>query len=124
MLNSGAVIAWERGDAAVRGWLTVAREQQAHVTIPAVVVAETVRGTRGDANVNRCIKAVGHVSSIDEVVGRRAGALLGQTGGNETADALVVAEAAREGHCVVLTGDLDDLGRFASFAPTVEIARV
>jgi len=88
------------------------------------VVAETVRGTRGDANVNRCIKAVGHVSSIDEAIGRSAGALLGQTGGSETADALVVAEASREGRCVVLTGDLEDFRRLAAFAPTVEIVRI
>jgi len=57
--------------------VAAAREAGVEMSIPSVVVAETVRGSARDAKVNRVIKAVGEVTALDEDTGRVAGALLG-----------------------------------------------
>lgn len=113
-LDSGAVIALCRRDDRARATLAAAWEVGADVSIPAVVVAETTRGSGPrDAPVNRVIGAVGEVGVTDEATGRVAGALLGAAGSDGTIDALVVADAIERGGGVILTGDPDDLGRLA-----------
>jgi predicted nucleic acid-binding protein len=94
--------------------LAAAREAQVHVSIPSVVVAETVRGAAADAPVNRVLKAVREVDAADEAIGRTAGRLLGDAGSSETVDAVVVATAVEAGGAVVLTGDPDDLAALAN----------
>jgi len=84
------------------------------VSIPSVVVAETIRDTARDAPVNRVINAVGQVDPVDEGTGRIAGALLGATRATATIDALVVATAVAAGGAVILTGDPDDLRRLTA----------
>ena len=92
ILDSGAVIAWARGDARARAILTRALEVGLDVRIPVAVLAETLRGGPRDAPVHRVRNAV-DVFPTDEQTARLAGALLGRTGGNNTVDALVAAEA-------------------------------
>lgn len=120
-LDAGAVIALSRSDVRARAALAAAREAGADVSIPAVVVAETIRGTAVDAPVNRIIKAVGEVSETDERVGRTAGRLLGEAGSDSTIDAIVVASAVETGGAVILTGDPDDLRKLAGQRPGVVI---
>lgn len=119
ILDSGAVIALSRSDTRARAALAAALEADAEVSIPAVVVAETVRGVAADAPVNRIVKAVGEVDLVDEPVGRVAGRLLGDAGSSSTVDAIVVATAIEAGGAVVLTGDPDDLGALATEHPEV-----
>ena len=119
ILDSGAVIALARQDARARAALTAAWEVGAEVIIPAVVVAETVRGTARDAPVNLILKAVGNVAGATEGTARTAGSLLGRARSTATIDALVVAEAAVRGGGVVLTGDAEDLGVLANAHPEV-----
>lgn len=120
ILDSGAVIALSRGDARARAFLHRAVTMGAEVSIPAVVIAETVRGKARDATVNRVIGAVDSVVPLDEPIGRAAGALLGASGMNQAIDAAVVAiAAAGGGH--ILTSDSDDLSRLASYAKGVWI---
>ncbi|CAN5720159.1 hypothetical protein BH20ACT2_BH20ACT2_19950 [soil metagenome] len=109
ILDAGAVIALSRSDVRARAALTAAVEVGAEVSIPAVVVAETIRGAATDAPVNRVLKAVGQVDAADEAVGRTAGRLLGEAGSTATIDAIVVATAVEAGGAVVLTGDPGDL---------------
>lgn len=109
ILDSGAVIALARNDDRARAVLRSAHERQVPVSIPAVVVAETVRGVASDARTNRVVAAVGEVIPVDEAVGRAAGALLGTTASAATIDALVVACAISVGGGVVLTSDPSDL---------------
>jgi predicted nucleic acid-binding protein len=122
ILDSGALIALSRNDGRARAALAAAWEAGIEVSIPAVVVAETVRGSAKDAAVNRVIKAVGEVTIIDERAARSAGALLGATRSNSTVDAMVVASAVELGGGVVLTGDPDDLGPLAAEHPQVVIS--
>ena len=121
ILDSGAVIALSRNDLRARATLAAAMEAGVEVSIPSVVIAETVRGSAKDAGVDRVIKAVGEVSSADERTGRGAGALLGAAGSTSTVDALVVASAIELGGGGVLTGDPDDLEPLASGHPEVVI---
>jgi predicted nucleic acid-binding protein len=114
ILDSGGVIALAREDHRARAALTAAWEVGADVIVPAVVVAETVRGTARDAPVNRILNAVGNVASATEDTARVAGALLARARSAATIDALVVAEAVQGGGGVVLTGDADDLGALSS----------
>jgi predicted nucleic acid-binding protein len=114
ILDSGAVIALSRNDGRARSALAAAYEVGASVSIPSVVVAETVRGAARDASVNRVINAVGQVVTVDEATGRIAGALLGATKSTSTIDAIVVSTAIAAGGAVVLTGDPDDLRLLAA----------
>lgn len=121
ILDSGVVIALSRNDARARAALAAAYEVGARVSIPSVVIAETVRGTSKDAPVNRVINAVGEVISADEEIARVAGGLLGATKSRSTIDAMVVATAIGLGPAVILTGDPDDLGRLAAAHPELVI---
>jgi predicted nucleic acid-binding protein len=114
ILDAGAVFALSRADVRARATLAAAVEARAEVSIPAVVVAETVRGAAADAPVNRVLKAVGEVDVVGETIGRTAGCLLGEAGSNATVDAVVVATAVEAGAAVVLTGDPDDLRALAA----------
>jgi predicted nucleic acid-binding protein len=121
ILDAGAVIGLSRADARARAALAAALEAGADVSVPAVVVAETVRGGPADAPVNRVLKAVGEVDVADEPVGRTAGRVLGSAGSAATVDAVVVATAIEAGGAVVLTGDAGDLGFLAADEPQVII---
>jgi predicted nucleic acid-binding protein len=113
ILDAGAVIALSRTDLRARAALAAAVEAGAEVSVPSVVVAETVRGVAADAPVNRVLKAIGEVDAANEAIGRTAGRLLGEAGSSATVDAVVVATAVEAGGAVVLTGDPDDLGSLA-----------
>jgi len=122
ILDAGAVIALSRSDVRARAALAAAVETGADVSIPAVVVAETVQGTASDAPVNRVLKAVGEIDDADERIGRAAGRLLGHARSNSTIDAMVVATAIEAGGAVILTGDPDDLDSLAADHHEVVIA--
>ncbi len=113
ILDAGAVIGLSRADVRARAALAAALEAHAEVSVPAVVVAETVRGGPADGPVNRVLKAVGGIDVADEAIGRTAGRLLGSVGSAATIDAVVVATAMEAGGAVILTGDAGDLGPLA-----------
>ena len=119
ILDSGAVISWSRGEARPRALLVRALELGMDIRIPVPVLAETLRGGPRDAPIHRVRNSVG-VFSADEQVGRLAGALLGQTGGTNTVDALVAAEAVTA-RADVLTGDADDLRALLADHPEVHV---
>ncbi len=125
ILDSGAVLALAAHDRRARAVLERAWELAVPVIVPAVVLAEVVRGSGPrDAGVNRVVKAVGRVSEATEAHGRKAGALLARAGVNLTIDALVVAEAVLGGPAHVATSDPDDLGLLAAGRPGVRILAV
>ena len=108
ILDSGAVIGWSRGDPRTRAVLRQALAHHLELRVPVVVLAETLRGGPRDAPVHRVLKAVG-TTATTSAVGRDAGRLLGRTGGSNTADALVAAEALAVPGSTVVTSDPDDL---------------
>lgn len=121
ILDSGAVIALAHGELRARAFLARALELGALVEVPAVVVAETIRGGPRDAPVNRVLKAVGQIAETREQNGRTAGGLLAAASSSSTIDALVVAHAVDSGGARILTGDREDLIRLAASHPEVSI---
>ena len=87
--------------------------------IPTAVLAETLRGGPRDAPIHRVRDAV-DVFPTDEQTARLAGALLGRTGGRNTVDALVAAEAVTVA-ADLLTSDPDDLRALLVDHPSVAI---
>ncbi len=120
ILDSGAVIGWSRGDARTRAVLRQALERHLELRVPVVVLAETLRGGPRDAPVNRVLKAVG-TAPTTPATGRDAGQLLGRTGGSNTADALIAAEALAIPGSTILTSDPDDLRALLSDQSSVEV---
>jgi predicted nucleic acid-binding protein len=123
ILDSGAIIAWSRGDVRVRATVHRAVEFGLDLRVPVIVLAETLRGSVRDAPVNRVLKSVDVLTTV-EAVGRVAGRLLGRTGGENTADALVAAEAVEAGATTMLTTDPDDLSTLLADQPEITVRRV
>ena len=125
ILDSGAVIAMARGKSRVWDEFTAWNRRCDVVIVPAVVVAEVIRGGPADAIVNRFLKTVDKIAAVSERTARRAGALLGAAGSSDTVDALVVAEATvGGGGAVVMTGDPRDLRELADGLGNVHVVIV
>jgi predicted nucleic acid-binding protein len=123
ILDSGAVIAWQRQRRSVVRYLTQAMATSAPVVVPAVVLAECARGGPHDAPIHRLL-ASAHVAAVGARIAFAAGVLLAETGMSATVDALVAAEALRGGPCVVLTSDPADLEALVGKRPDVQVIAV
>jgi predicted nucleic acid-binding protein len=98
-----------------RQFVERALREHSLLVVPAVVIAETTRGSARDARVNRVLKAVREVTPVTEAVAREAGRLLAAANiANATVDALIVAEAVLHGASLILTSDLDDFAALAA----------
>jgi len=111
-LDAGALVAVERGDAAMLRRLQRAARLGDPVRTAAPVVGQVWRGGTGrQALLARMLSGVA-VLPVDHADCRRAGVLLGRAGTADVVDALVVLLAA-DRNDRVLTGDLSDLRRLA-----------
>jgi predicted nucleic acid-binding protein len=107
VVDSGALSALAQGDPRARRTLNDAITADVEITIPAIVIAETTRGTPRDATTNRIISSVHHVPATTESTARRAGRILHAAHSSATADAVIVAEAERIPGSIILTTDPD-----------------
>ena len=117
-LDSGALIQSEKNpriEAVIRKWIA----EGAELIIPAPCLAESVRGTARDAPVHRLVAAVKAVLPLTGPIARAAGALLGETGGKNTIDAMIVATARAYGATDILTSDPVDIERLAGASMNV-----
>ena len=107
VVDSGGLIAFERGDRAVRSLLRSADQ----VVIPAGVVAQVWRGSARQARVAQLLRARNAtIEPLDEDTARVVGVLCAHTGTSDVIDASV-ALAAQIHDAVVVTSDPDDLRR-------------
>ncbi|MDO5093369.1 MAG: hypothetical protein Q4D79_08105 [Propionibacteriaceae bacterium] len=108
-LDTGALLALERGDSKVRALLRRAVESGIGLSVPAGVVAQSWRGGPRQARVARMLgdPAV-YVPPLDEVTARAVGLLCGRTGHPDIVD-VHVALHARDQNQTVVTSDPDDL---------------
>lgn len=120
-LDSGALIAYERGAEAVRAWLTEAFDREQPPTVPTVVIAQVWRSGK-NARIAQLLKTC-EVEDLDKALARAAGELLGKRGTADVVDAIVVVSAARRGD-VVLTSDPDDLSHLAELLPQVHVRSI
>jgi predicted nucleic acid-binding protein len=117
-LDTGALIAIERGDRRLQALLEEATAAGAHLAVPAGVVAQAWRGSNRQARLARFLGlAMVSVIPMDDPQARAAGVLCGRAGTMDMIDASVVI-CARTLHHAVITGNPDDL---AALDPALRI---
>ena len=104
-LDAGALIAAERNDRTVWRRLAAAKREQARVTIPAGVLAQTWRGN--SPRIAKLLQGC-EVEVLDEDQAKVVGRALGQSKTRDVIDAAVVLGAMRR-RDTVLTSDVPDL---------------
>lgn len=110
-LDSGALIAFERGNRAAIALVARALEREDTLAVPAGVVAQVWRdGSRQVRLVRLLASAIIEVAVLDDSTARAVGQLCGVAGSADVVDASVVLCARQRGHKVV-TSDPDDLRR-------------
>lgn len=110
-LDTGALIAIERGQRRMVALLDEALGAGAVIAVPVGVVARAWRGSSRQARLARFL-SLGAVEEVvlDSASARAAGTLCGRAGTADVIDASVVLCARARGHAV-LTDDERDLGR-------------
>lgn len=121
VLDAGAFVALERGDAMMWDRLNATRVRGEEPVTHGGVVAQVWRGGQGrQALPARALPKV-DILPLDDDLGRKAGVLLARTGTADAIDAAVVA-IARPGDRI-LTSDPDDIDRLVE-ASHLDIAVV
>lgn len=108
-LDTGALIALQRGDERVRALLARAAHHQWPIAVPAGVIAQAWRGGPRQARVARLLNDPDiETVALDDLTARAVGVLAGRCGHPDIVDVSVALCAAERGHAVV-TSDPDDL---------------
>ena len=115
-LDTGALIAVDRGDRRTWVLLGAANRKGRVVTVPAPVVGQVWRDGARQARLATVLAACRIESTTDEMA-RAAGVLLGQARQSDVVDALVVLGAVRRGD-EILTSDPADLSALMAASPT------
>ncbi len=113
VLDTGALIALDRGDRRVWSKLSVAFQESDTVQVPTGALAQARRGGNRQARLANALKGVREVP-LDSQAARQAGVLCGETNTVDVVDASVVVAAAgaeRLGTVEVFTSDGGDLRR-------------
>jgi hypothetical protein len=101
-LDTGALIALERGSGRMIALLHLAHLERATLSVPAGVIAQAWRGGPRQARIARLLHApITEVVPLDDLVARTIGVLCGQVGVSDVVDASVVVCARERGHAVV-----------------------
>lgn len=118
-LDSGALIALERGERSTASLLRIASQSGIDITVPTAVVAESWRGGSRSARtagfLAGCI-----VEPLSFELAKLAGEAIASIRGATVVDAIVMASAAQRGDRV-LTTDFDDLERLQHYFPAVRL---
>jgi predicted nucleic acid-binding protein len=112
VLDAGALIALERGDVIVRGYVRLAERGHVALTTSSAVVAQVWRGGARQARLSRFLNSdlVGE-ESLAASTSRRIGVLAAATGAVDVVDGHV-AIIALERDALIVTSDPDDLRRW------------
>lgn len=121
-LDTGALIAIDRGDERVRAWLELAFDKGQMPVASAVAVAEAWRDGATQVLLARMLKRI-EVEDVDESLARRAGELMGRTNTDDPVDAIVAASAALRGDHV-LTSDPGDMQKLADDLPAIKLRSI
>ena len=111
VLDAGALIAFERGDARMRALIRESLKAGAALVVPAGVLGQVWRGAPRQASLRALLNGpTTVVPALDQVLAEAAGVLCGRAGTADVIDASVVLVAKRE-RALVLTSDIGDLER-------------
>jgi predicted nucleic acid-binding protein len=120
-LDTGALIAIERGDRGMARLLAKADERRLRITVPAGVVAQAWRDGRKQARLSRLLASdLVEIEPLDDFAARLAGQLCGRARADDIVDASVIVCARRRGDAVV-TSDVADLRRLDPSMELIEI---
>jgi len=120
-LDSGALIALDRGDGRMIALLDRALSQRRSFRIPAGVVGQAWRDGRTQVTLARFLRIREvEIVPLDENLSRSCGELCGATGTSDVIDASVVIVAG-ERHDIIVTGDPKDLRRLGPKSQIVDI---
>jgi predicted nucleic acid-binding protein len=119
-LDTGALVALERRRDRILKLLRAARERSMPVTMPVAAIAEWWRGR---TDLRERILAALLVEPLSEALARTAGEAQAAVRGATVVDAIVMASASTRND-VVLTGDVDDLARLATYFRGVRVLGV
>ena len=120
-LDTGALIAGERGDVRVFDLLDQALRAGLDVHIVPGVLAQAWRGGARQARLSKLVHADGvQVVVMDEEVALAVGELCGRTRHADIVDVHVVLHAREHGHRVI-TSDPDDLRRVDPTLPLIVV---
>ena len=121
VLDAGALIAFERGDARMRALVRLALETKSTLRIPAGVIGQVFRDGGRQARLSALLAgATTEIAVLDQPLAEAAGRLCGRTGTSDVIDATVVLEA-RRADAPVVTSDVGDLRRLD---PTLRLEKV
>jgi rRNA-processing protein FCF1 len=121
VLDAGALIAFERGDARMRALCREALRTRTRLVVPAGVVAQVWRDGARQVPLRALLAgSTTEVPPLDRVLAEATGILCARAGTSDGVDASVVLTARHE-HAVVVTSDPDDLHRLD---PTLAVERI
>jgi hypothetical protein len=122
VLDAGALIGLERGDATVAVTVEEADRLGVEVMVPASALAQAWRGGARSARLSRLIGGC-EVDSLDDGRAKEVGVRLGARGGKDIADSHVVCCAvAHRG--VIATSDRADMSRLVAPGEAVRLIDV
>ncbi len=121
VLDTGALIALERGDKRMIALLRQALAQGRVFRVPAGVVGQAWRNGRVQVTLARFLRSVEvEIVPLDEELARSCGELCGAAKASDVIDASVVI-LARERRDLVVTSDPDDLRRLDPAAQIIAV---
>jgi hypothetical protein len=109
--DAGALFAAERNDRRMWALHSGFLAEEVVPTVPAPVLAETLRGSSRQASLARML-AMCDVEPMSEAQAKAVGELIGRSGHKDVVDVTVIEGARRRGDGVV-TSDAQDLQRIA-----------
>jgi predicted nucleic acid-binding protein len=120
VVDSGPLSMWAEADRRVLAILEATQRSGGIAFVPTVCLVESLTGRQRDAALNRVLKGA-RLVPLDEAGARRAAERRAVVDGDDVADPVVVATAARL-TAVVVTTDPSDIGDLAAAAaPTVAV---
>jgi predicted nucleic acid-binding protein len=120
-LDTGALIALERGDRRMRRVLLGATRTEVQITVPTPVLVEWWRGSRQRRLQDELLASV-DIEPLSERLAKIAGEAVGHVRGATAVDAIVMASAAQRGD-IVYTSDFDDMQKLREVFPSVTVMR-
>ena len=121
VLDAGALIAFERGDARMRALCREALRIGARLVIPAGVVGQVFRDSARQVPLRALLNGpTSSIPALDRVLAEAAGTLCGRAKTSDVIDATVVLVARHE-RATVITSDPTDLERLDPSLPLEKI---
>jgi predicted nucleic acid-binding protein len=111
VLDTGALIALERGDPRAFQHLMTAAQRGFLVVVPTLVVIEALEGARNPATVERILVKLDSEIPLLPAIAHQVAGLKKRSGVASTTDAVVVLEALAVPGSIILTGDIGDMHR-------------